>query len=381
MKSFAFAYKFIDEEVKNIEDSDTTAECHFNVWKVESRCFFSATTFFFDIGLKISSKVESVYAYIPFDFEENEYQFDLAKKLQDCNQLLCTVFNADYKSEVGQGESITKVLDQGNKVQFYLMSLGSTKFKVELFKKTNGTIGKLLKINLKRNIDLEEKAPIYIRFRLKAKKNQAIAISEHISNDFLQAAFSKIDLFDFRINEIRNINQDVMDRMRNDGYKTFYFDKVHLFYMADSREVIYNGSSLKQDARLLEQEFWFPYLPGDCRKTNFIAYHWKKRNPIDELKIDGSKIDKTQKFLKFPDYRIFFSSIYPRNQKIRLLVYLFVVILLSWSGSMLCFTLSHFLPFRLQEEYKAGLVLMMMMFVFIFFLYINISVVIKIYKK
>lgn len=385
MESFAFAYKLKNGQNNNSLNDNFAAECHINVWKIDAGGYIlSNTKLYFDFGLMINSKIEWIYVYIPFDFVENNRDFDLIKKLQNNNQLLCTVFNSDYKTEVKQGDTFGKVMDNENRPQFFLHQLGSTKFDIFPFYKTcskNKTkiAGKLLKIHIQDAPSEINK--VYIRFRIEPIEITEIVKSEHISNDFLQAAFSQIDMYDFRINEIRNISTDVMDKIKEDEYRLLTFDKVHLFYMADTRENVANGSSIKQDSRLLEKDLWATYLPDNCYRRNYIAYHWKKRVKKEEMEIIDSSIRAKEIFIPFNDYRIFFTTIYPKIQLIRLFVYLCIVVLLGWCGSMLSFKVSSFLTISKPEYFKVLIIFGMLLVVIISIIATSYHLIIRIIRK
>lgn len=109
-----------------------------------------------------------------------------------------------------------------------------------------------------------------------------MAITEHVSNDLLQAAFSQTDLFDLRFNEKREIDGKILEKMKSDGFKPLNFDKVHVFYIADTREDVENESSLKIDSRLLEKLHWESYEPENkLRNTHYVAHHWRKRRKME----------------------------------------------------------------------------------------------------
>ena len=261
--------------------------------------------------------------------------------------------------------------------------MGSTKFEIIPFYKVGSKkkiVGKLLKIHIQDVPQQTEK--VYIRFRIEPLNTTDIVKSEHISNDFLQAAFSRIDMYDLRINEIRNISTDVMDKIKGDNFVPFKFDKVHLFYMADTKENVENGSSLKQDSRLLEKDLWATYLPENCYKRNYIAHHWKKRVKKEEMWItDGTKIETKQLFIPFDDYRIFFTTVYPNVQLVRLFVYLCIVVLLGWCGSMLSFKMSNFLPYPIPECFKLLIVIGMILVVIVFMIITSYHLIIKLIRK
>ena len=109
------------------------------------------------------------------------------------------------------------------------------------------------------------------------------------------------------------------------------FEKVHLFYMVDTRENVDNGSSLKQDTRIVENEQWGEYIPKtSLHNTTFVAYHWKKRRKcLDE--------EKNKKEDAIKSFNVFFSTIYPQSNVPRLFAYLFVAVIIGFLGSMLTF--------------------------------------------
>lgn len=399
MNSFAFSYKKkVQEEGSSTQTNDYgkgtstsdegVAELHVNIWKINDGRILPKIKFYFDFGLKFDQSVESIYVYIPFNIVENGKDYDLVNQLQNNNQLLCTVFNNNLKSELAQGTTFVPVKNHKDDVLFYLHQLGSTKFDCNKFfigkDKKQKQIGTLLKINIQGDIEDQIKsnqsrdgAKIYIRFRIQPQNVTDIVRSEHISNDLFQAAFSKIDMFDFRINETRDINTDVTDKLKGDGFKMFTFDKVHLFFMAESKENIENGSSIKIDSRLLESELWSHYLPKGTHRSDYIAHHWKKRDAKNNMKINGDKIENEITYEPFSDYRIFFTAIYPKIQWIRLLVYLFVIILIGWCGSMLSFDVSN----PILKEAKGWIVIFMCVFVGAFVVLTNYKIVVKIFRR
>lgn len=317
MESFAFAYKLRNHK----KDDFIAAECHINIWKVNSGTISNNSKLYFDFGLMLDSDIEYIYAYIPFNFKEDYCNYDLIKKLQHNTKLLCAIFNCDYKIQTVQWEPNSKVSDKYDLVKFSLHQLGPTKFQVTPFYGINKKqiIGKLLRIQIQETPSDIPK--VYIRFRIEAISSTEIVKSEHISNDLLQSAFSQMDMYDLRINESRNISTDVIDKIKGDGYETLPFDKIHLFYMADTKEIVDNGSSLKQDSRLLEKDIWTTYLPAKSHNRNYIAHHWKKRIKKEEMNIVESKIERKETFSRFNDYHIFFTTIYPHIQLVRLGIY------------------------------------------------------------
>ena len=97
--------------------------------------------------------------------------------------------------------------------------------------------------------------------------------------------------------------------------------------------------------------------------------------------VDGTKIETTQTFIPFDDYRIFFTTVYPNVQIVRLFVYLCIVVLLGWCGSMLSFNLSTFLAIPTPELFKLLIVSGMIFVVIIFMLITSYHLIIKLIRK
>ena len=142
----------------------------------------------------------------------------------------------------------------------------------------------------------------------------------------------------------------------------------------------------------LEIAYWEaefpPKYPMSWQRCTFkdvhhsIAHHWKKRVKKEEMSIvDGTKIETTQSFIPFDDYRIFFTTVYPNVQIVRLFVYLCIVVLLGWCGSMLSFKLSTFLSIPTPEYFKLLIVTGMIFVVIVFMLITSYHLIIKLIRK
>lgn len=264
MRSIAL---YIDNDQKNsqqnTEENDVKEELHINIWKVQQGSLIPKPKLYIDFGIMTTFKTKKMYLYLPFQIVGRP--IDLGKKLQENREMLCTVFNDNLMSETCENNCYSDVkASQGN--EFYLFQLGSENIKVEKWDEEgekDGTFLTILREGWYDNSHNEknEEAKVYMRFRIEVKDIKEIVYSEFVSNDLLQAAFSKIDLYDIRINETREIHPKIREKMSNEAYKLCTFSKIHLFYMADSREKVENESSLKSDSRILEEGKWSYYEP------------------------------------------------------------------------------------------------------------------------
>lgn len=110
----------------------------------------------------------------------------------------------------------------------------------------------------------------------------SIYYEENISNDFLQNAFSKTEMIDFRINEVREMNPKAYEEITKD--KNFLpFRKIHFFFVGSSEDEQIAGNTDYKDCRLLNYERWHNYLGDDYdNNRKLIAYHWCWKGDADE---------------------------------------------------------------------------------------------------
>ena len=180
--------------------------------------------------------------------------------------------------------------------------------------------------------------------------------TKKVSNDWLQSAFSSSYLFDIRLNDVRELSKKKKELVEFKGFRLPKFSKVHFFYMADSEESVENGSSIKLDKRLLENERWHSYL-GD--KIEFVsenvAHHWKRK---EEFKFGLEKVN-TQNLqnpnLQFKpsiqpvkNFTLFFKTEFSDCQKKRLFIYILIVVLLGTVASAIIAFIDSLIPKALE---------------------------------
>lgn len=321
-----------------VTGQDSKDELHVNIWKVNEGRLCLKSCFYLDIGLKVSFAYESVRLYLPFAVIKQD-PIDLCKTVMENRKLLCAIFNDEMLPTPQTNPCFCKVTRQTDGIGngedssecFYLYQIDDNNnidIQVDGHGKEKGTWVTVTMNGTPTNDpnpDKYQKDQLYIRFRLKVTDRSQFRITESISNDLIQAAFSRTDLFDLRINELREIDGKVLERMKTDNFSIMSFKKVHVFYITDTRESVVNGSSLKVDSRLLEKGHWIKYEPANSlHGTHYVAHHWKRRRKEEDKE-------------NIRSFSVFFSTQYPRLSLWRLLAYISVVILLGWSGSMLSF--------------------------------------------
>ena len=319
-------------ETQRQEPFEEKDELHINIWKVQQGHLFLKSKLYIDFGIMTSFRTDEMYLYLPFQIVGKP--IDLGKKLQDNRDMLCTVFNENLLNETQTNNcySLVSASDNPDFSSFYLFQLGNGNITTEVQEEENekGTYIKIMRNGWHDNQKDYEKTDwdkkVYMRLRIEVEEIKEIVHSEFVSNDLFQSAFSKVNLYDIRVNEIREIHPKVTEKMRSEGFELCKFKKIHLFYMADSREKVENESPLKSDSRILEEGKWIDYEPSnDLHHAIFLAHHWKKCKKEDEKPIDR--------------FSLFFSTIYPHMHWAHLTAFLCVIVILGWLGGMLEFKL------------------------------------------
>ena len=188
--------------------------------------------------------------------------------------LLCTVFNENLTSTSEPAKSFHKI-DGGN---VHLLMYELSKENIESFNYDAAANVTEMAVTINTNFATEEfkDYKLFVRFRLMLESFDSFAKKKKVSNDWLQSAFSSTYLFDIRLNDVRELAKKKKELVEFKGFLLPEFKKVHFFYMADSEENVENGSSMKLDKRLLENERWHSYLGGNLEFVSAnIAHHWK----------------------------------------------------------------------------------------------------------
>ena len=372
MKSFGIYYH---TEAKDVTESIDIGELHVNIWKVyESRQLTLHPIFYLDFGIRTNFKVDKVNLYIPFKADlanavlSDPDAFDLAGKMMSNKNLLCAIFNSEMRLEHCENGCFCKVENLSNRDSFYLYRLSSCNVET-----CHDVFGSYFTLSFEgspfaqKEQDIQEQR--YVRIRLKVEDNSQFIISEHISNDLFQDAFTQMDLFDLRFNELRAIDAKVQENMHKLGFERMRFDKIHIFYVADIQEIVENRSALEMDSRIVEKELWSDYKPNNSlENTHYIAHHWSIENNKCDNDNSKEQINTTSKV------SIFFTTQYPKLDWHRLIAYLAVIVLLGWLGSYLTFNgISSSWPITLDTA-KSILVVVLFLYIIVFAFQENIGV-------
>lgn len=307
-------------------------EFHINLWKTKNGVIRIKPSLIFDFGIKFNKDITELCLFLPFRIPSQKGVEDLGKCLSTNRDLLNAVFNEDMICQSATNHCFCEISNNNNlenrNETFYIYHLGEDNIKLEEYTENSVVKGSFLTISINGTPSSEQTIKdkkYYVRFRVYVEDINEIVRTEILSNDLLQAAFSRMDLFDIRLNEQREIPSKVDEKMKKQQFELCTFNKLHFFYIVDTHETINNGVDVRKDSRLLENEQWIDYEPqSNMVRLNYIAHHWKKTVSSGEH--------------KFSHFNLFFSTIYPKLSFVRLLAYFSIIVLLGWLGSELTFS-------------------------------------------
>lgn len=320
-------------------------ELHMNIWKSHPG-FFSMPHVYIDFGIKARISVNRIRIFLPFRLNKSEPWKDLGSIMAEHGNILCAIFNHDYNvthkqescfhevrscmpgSGLGRCRGLRARL--GNLFHryrkskfgtnlFYLYPLGHNNVSVKEDPDNNGTI---IDIAINNPKSISSDSVYYIRFRVHLADYREFIKKKDISNDLIQSAFSKLDIFDISINESRDLNKTVKEILSTEGFNLARFSKAHIFYITTPKVKVESGSHAKADSRLIEEDMWEAYEPDNKTHCSYIAHHWLHRGKDENL----------------GQIRLFFTAQYPKIQFFTLLEYLSVLILSGALGSWLAST-------------------------------------------
>jgi len=235
------------------------------LWKLGKR---RSANCFLDIGLMIqdATRVSHVNIFIPQPVARSNIE-DLGITFRENPDLVSTLFNEDYRISSGAQEKIVEVLSVDRIPIFYIYVLDlDSDVLIE-----NAFGGSIIKIRIPQ--ELADKKHYY-RIRLKNPYVDSISHIYTTPNSVLESAFSQTELVDFRINEKRNLNYSLLERIHSEGEVSF--NKTHLFLMREASDDYVYSHKPPNDSRQLEVDLWKGYIGGDYSFDKMIAYHWKE---------------------------------------------------------------------------------------------------------
>lgn len=292
MRSFGLWYKS-----ENEGNEEPIFSVHINFWSESVKKDSGVPDL--DVGIKIKNfrNINKLTFQCPFSIDESEIK-DLATKL--CNLKNANIiFNIDGNMQTKESYSVYSFTKNGNEEKILLFPLAQDFGKVyELIKEVKKTdmIFNFEMFNkyFKNRLELKEIDYVYIRFRISsAKLKNKIYFDCEPSNKSFESAFSGTRIFDFKINEKRNLGSLTIAKIDLQKYVFPTIDNIHLLVMEPSSYEVESFANKQVTCRELEGKLWDDYFGViDYSKGRVLAYHWKFENECSCLiKVKYSKTD------------------------------------------------------------------------------------------
>lgn len=364
----------IDPNDKHQHEGQEIIEVHCNLWKILEKKGLRASMlkddtyqYFLDFGLMFHPSIKEIVLHLPFEFHEQSLS-DLGEKLND--QEICSLIFNDNAQTTSSARNFHLITFSGKRLLVYPISDQNLKFEStkEITSNKQEYPGTNIIISIKSNPQevLKElilgenidNVRIYVRFRLILSENELrnIQKKEFLSTDIIQSIFSKNEMFDFRINDDREINRKLDEDLRSKSYLPFRMNKVHFLFMSDTRNPIVQASETYR-TRFLETEKWSEYV-GVPIPDSMLAYHWKDKkektleiksafpiNPVSfvsehihlilkQIPYKGMNYTVSDNEASYSTFKLFFMLTYPHRNWGQVLFYAFIAIFLGWLGSV-----------------------------------------------
>lgn len=301
-------------------------DLHVNLWDLTDESPY------IDFGIKIQNfrDLLQICVQFPFYITNNEIE-DLSVKLTQRN-IAYLIFNDDCK--VISDRHLFKIQPSTNTSDddLLLYVISENGFDIKNNPAKTETYLHLPFEKIIGNDKFNGCQNLYIRFRINSDKiKEELFCKIKDKNKYFESAFIKHDILDFKINKIRNLSEESIDRFRTDHYELACFKKIHLLVMESSEKEISLFSSPFQECRRLENG-WIEYLrDGKQTKTkrcdDIIAYHWKKTPEPDK-----ESIKEYSNMIKIS------GSV--SSAKV-IIIYIMVVLVLGVSGSLIATFINH----------------------------------------
>lgn len=286
MRSFAIWYK-----EKNENSNKAVADVHVNLIESTKR-----EKWYVDFGIKVHDiqNVSKIFLFCPFYIANTDEIHDLVKVMD--TRLLKALFNENLSVVEGLAKR-RKVSFSGSgeeKSPFILYELDkNNEIELKYIGDDDGQ-GTIIIIDTDDILKATQELPddgctqYYFRFRMGIPDRGSELINHEIEGVAIASCnFTKTEIIDFRLNNIRSIG----DNAQNEMYKgkVFKFESIHLLILKRAKDLLMYPSE-SPSTRMLEAELWHDYLKlEDGTDINdLVAYHFKKKDkdgPISEYNV------------------------------------------------------------------------------------------------
>ena len=278
MRSFGLWYKSNENG-----ESEPVFSVHINFWSESVKNDKSKPDL--DVGLKIQNfrRVDEVRFHCPFVVEENEV-VDLVptlSKIENAN----IIFNTDGSIQAKESYSVYSFEKENKKENLLLFPLNQDLEKIYFLepddekRKTDIVFNfAIFNAYLNRKNEFAEIKDVYIRLRITSSElKNSIYFDCEPSNKSFESAFSGTRIFDFKINEKRNLGIRTIKNVDLNKYIFPEIKTVHLLIMEPSSYDVESFANKQMTCRELEGDLWNDYFKNtiDYSQGRILAYHWK----------------------------------------------------------------------------------------------------------
>jgi|GEM_PF-4719611 len=263
--------------LKNRPHWNNEGEVHLNLWNLKNIDGKEKHLYYLDIGIKLinyDNAVDSIFVFFPYRVKKSDIQ-DLGYLLQS-KEMVDTIFNDYFELQTADEKSRLRFFKSRNTdIAVYKVPRYNIKFP-EKDQKDGSLIQVKLDCKLPNN-PISRNLYVRLRIKISGKENiKRLKTEEDLANDFIQAVFSKSELYDIRVNDFRNVSGDVYERIVfNFLCAPLRLKKAHLFYMTNIKDKVYGGETTSMDVRMLEYDKWKDYISEINEKHTMLAYHWR----------------------------------------------------------------------------------------------------------
>lgn len=191
----------------NEKSEEDDFEFQINLWNSDVKNLESGHRYRFraiDFGVICPLSTRKLVFLLPFKADLSDFK-DLVKCLSLDTDLLCTVFNEGLKSTSEPAKSYHTI--DGENIHLLMYEL--SKENIEEFKYDDQNNVTQITINI--NSDFHTTSfkiyRLFVRFRINLHSFDSFAKKKKVSNDWLQSAFSSTYMFDFRLNDVRELSK------------------------------------------------------------------------------------------------------------------------------------------------------------------------------
>jgi len=256
-------------------------ELHINIWDFEPQTKMN----FFDIGVLIFEykKFNSLKIHFP---SGNVKVDNLAEIMATDRSLIPSIFNDMTETSFDTDQTYMFVKREEGE-DFFMPLNGKSKNDrgQNFFEIINNADETTIDFDCQKISTQKIKCSnVYFRLRFTSLTDELFRKVYMPANFLLESGFENTDMFDFRINSQRDIEDRVKSEIRNRKGKKV-FSKIHIFLMKCAKDTLTFSAPPITNARMLELGRWEKYLGDHNNEDKYLAYHWREKVNIDEAKV------------------------------------------------------------------------------------------------